>query len=577
MKKLYIPLISLCLIAGFLIISHPANSSPDFSQNFKAHLEKGNLKASSGIQVNTKDLKRFYEQRNYEPVWANAGWLGQIGINGADIEDMQEAIRESAYENGLPADAYNLTEIDTQYKDMEREWMLTNAVMNYVEDLTAGRVDPKSYDSMIFMQPENEYLDVHMANLLKDWSPLKYFRKIEPQQAEYQNLKKALQKYRDIAAEGDWPKISDTTPVVYPGGYDPVIPDVRERLKDQSYDGVLPKGVWVDEGKIDGESLKEAVKNAPEPEQAKADKSRNPDFVYDAALARKVAEFQYMNGKKTDAVIGPDTLNAMNISVDERIQQIELAMERYRWFPDNLGEKHIIVNIAGFYAKAVENNQTAFTMPIIVGEVAHQTPVFSSVIKNVKLHPDWVATDNIARRYLIEKIQKNPAVISSLGYQLQYTGDGGAKTVPWESVTLASLSDLDLSQYRFRQKPGKYNALGLARFSIENDYAIFMHGTPSGGLFGQDSRTFSSGCIRVKDPLKMAKFLLKDQKDYDEAKLEDLYYLNENEHPDTTYLKLEKDIPVYLTYSTAWVDDTGNIHFSNDVYGRDDKLKSVWN
>ncbi len=579
MKKIYLPLIILAIASIFIFTAHSAKSSPDNNQNFKAYLDNENLKAENGIALHKKAMMDFYKNRNYAPVWANdSGWFGGNGSQSGDVDDIQKAIEKSAYENGLPVDAYNLTSISERHEgdQFKREWMLTNAVMDYMEDLSAGRVDPKTYDSMIFMQKENEYLDVHMANLLKDWNPLKYFRKIEPQQTEYQNLKKALANYRELAENGGWTTISNPRALVRPGGYDQVIPEVRERLKDQDYDGILPSGVWVDEGKIDGDSLKAAVKNAPEPEVAANDKTRDPLYIYDAALARKVAEFQYMSGKKTDAVIGPDTLSAMNITADQRVEQIKMAMERYRWFPDNLGQRHIIVNIAGFYAKAVENNKTEFTMPIIVGEVAHQTPVFSSVIKNVKMHPDWVATDNIARRYLIEKIQNNPSVISTLGYQLQYTGDGGAKTVPWEEVTLASLDNLDLSQYRFRQKPGKYNALGLARFSIENDYSIFMHGTPSGGLFGEDSRTFSSGCIRVKDPLKMAKFLLNNNSSYTEDKIEDLYYLDENEHPDTTYINLKQDVPVYLTYSTAWVDDSGNVHFANDIYGRDEKLRQVW-
>lgn len=578
MKKLYLPLVSLFVMAAILFMYKPAEATADFAENFQGYLSKEKPAPLAGMDSHSKWVKSFYEKRGYAPVWGDEGWFGG-DKDSASLDDIQEALETSAYENGLDPKNYNLKSIDATYKSdaFKREWLLTNAVMDYMEDLSSGRVDPKKYDSMIFMQSENEYLDVHMANLLKDWSPLKYFRKIEPQQQEYKNLKTALAGYREIAKNGGWTTISNAKAVVYPGGYDPIIPEVRERLRDQSYDGVLPSGVWVDEGKIDGDSLKEAVKSAPEPDQTAADETRDPKLVYDAQLARKVAEFQYMNGKKTDAVIGPDTLNAMNITAEQRVQQLMMAMERYRWFPDNLGKKHIIVNIAGFYAKAVENNETAFTMPIIVGEVAHQTPVFSSVIKNVKMHPDWVATDSIARRYLIKKIQNNPSVISSLGYQLQYTGDGGAKTVPWENVTLASLDNLDLSQYRFRQKPGKYNALGLARFSIENDYSIFMHGTPSGGLFSEDSRTFSSGCIRVKDPLQMAKFLLKDESDYSESHIEDLYYLDDGEHPDTTYIDLSEDVPVYLTYSTAWVDDSGNVHFSDDVYGRDEKLRQVWN
>ena len=553
-------------VAALLTFSTPTvfaqTNTPQLQQ-----ILKGSLTASTEVQ--TKSLRNFYKQRNYQPVWFDAD-----GDSLEDVAKFANAVQTSALENGLnPAD-YRFDPILAEKDPMVRDWKITNLIMSYMDDLSAGRIDPKTYDSMIFMQQENEYVDVHMANILKDWSPEKYLQKIEPQQSEYKNMKQALVNLRDTAREGGWPQIQATDVVVYPGGFNPVIAEVRARLAGQDYDGVLPKGSWVDEGQIDGDSLKEAVKTAPEPDDPAVQADAEKDNIYDAALARKVAEFQYMHGKKTDATIGPDTIAAMNVPVEQRIEQLKYAMERWRWFPDNLGEKHVLVNIAGYYVRAVENNQTAFTMPIIVGEVAHQTPVFSSVIKNVKLHPDWVATDSIARRYLIDKIQNNPAVISQLGYQLQ-RNDG--TVVPWESVSLSQLDDLDLGQYRFRQKPGKYNALGLARFSIENDYAIFMHGTPSGGLFNEDARTFSSGCIRVQDPLKMAKFLLKDNADYSESRLEEMYNLGENDHPDTTFMDLDTDVPVYLTYSTAWVDDGGNIHFSDDVYGRDEKLAGVFN
>ena len=490
-----------------------------------------------------------------------------------DISDFAEAVQKSAHINGIDPAFYDFNSISSLSDPFEKEWKTTNLIMAYMYDLSSGRIEPETYDSMIFMQDENEYLDVHMANILKDWSADKYLEKVEPQQDEYQNLQKALSNYREIAKNGGWPQIEATDVVVYPGGFDPVVEQVRARLNDRSYDGILPKGAWVDEGKIDGESLKQAVKNAPEPNDPAVQADVEKAKIYDAELARKVAEFQYMHGKKTDATIGPNTVAAMNVPVEQRIEQLKLSMERWRWFPDNMGNKHVLVNIAGFYVRGIEDSKTAFTMPIIVGEVAHQTPVFSSVIKNVKLHPDWVAPDSIARRYLIEKIQNNPEVISRLGYQLQ-RNDG--TVVPWEEISLGQLDNLDLGQYRFRQKPGKYNALGLARFSIENDYAIFMHGTPSGSLFNEDARTFSSGCIRVKDPLKMAKFLLRDNPDYSESKLENMYHLSENDHPDTTFLDIKQDVPVYLTYATAWVDDGANVHFSDDVYGRDEKLSQVF-
>ncbi len=210
---------------------------------------------------------------------------------------------------------------------------------------------------------------------------------------------------------------------------------------------------------------------------------QNPELIYDAQLAKRIAEFQYFHGKKSDGVIGSETIDILTRSIDQQIEKIKFSMERWRWLPDTLGDKHIRINIASFQARAVENNKDVFVMPIIVGKVAHQTPVFSSVIKNVKMHPDWTAPSSIANRYVIPKIKNNPSVVHKLGYQAINKNTG--KVIPWSSISLESLNT---KTYIFRQKPGVNNALGLARFSIENDYAIFMHGTPSMRLFNEDDR-----------------------------------------------------------------------------------------
>lgn len=564
--------------ALFILFLLPAQAmaSVDFAENFKAYLSNETIKTEFGEPLYKDDIIRFYEAREFQPVW-----FDQNNRKINDIGKMVAAINKQAYFNGLePADYKFKNIMETKNKGsadalFEREWMLTNSVMHYINDIRTGRILPNEYDPMIFNLPQHRALDVRAKGLIDARNKDKYLESLVPQQADYKQLRQKLADYRTLSENGGWPKIDiEKKALIYVGEAHEAIPQIRERLDKafHNFDGELPEDVWVDETQIATEELTDRIAHQDLAKDKQDEKMAdvNPEFVYDAALAKKVAEFQYFHGLKADGVIGPYTIAALTTPVETQINKIVLAMERWRWLPDDLGQKHIRVNVAAFYARAVENGQDQFVMPIIVGEVAHQTPIFSSVIKNVKIHPDWTSPDSIAERYVIPKIQKNPQVVYKLGYQAISKQTG--QVVPWEQLTPDILTP---ASFTFRQKPGKNNALGLARFSIENDYAIFMHGTPSVNLFKENERTFSSGCIRLKDPLMMAHFLLHDQ-GVSEAELEDLYYLDDGEFPDTTVIDLDVDVPVHLMYMTAWMDQAGYLHFADDIYGRDKKLNEAF-
>ena len=519
------------------------------------------------------EIRTFYKARSFEPVW-----FSQNGEALKDVSEIEQAVHEHAYLNGLDAQEYNFQSINKQeaeneQKQHKREWMLTNAVMHYLQDIQAGRIEPSRYDEKIFRPAPKPELAKSAAELLEARDYLSYLATVEPQQDEYQALKDKLVDFRGVEQEGGWPEI-DLKPgtVVEPGESHEVIPQVRARLENgfHMFDGDLPKGVWLDQGEEAMQALNEKLDKMKDDQDSQKEAKENAELVLDADLARKIAEFQYTHGQKIDGVIGPNTIKAMNVPAEQRIDQMTLAMERWRWLPDDLGDKHVRLNIAGFYVRAVENGKDEFVMPIIVGQVAHQTPVFSSRITNIKFNPDWTAPDSIAERYLIEKIQNDPSVIDKLGYQVQKKSNG--EIIPWSKINIENLDKIDLDSYQFRQKPGEENALGLARFSIENDYAIFMHGTPKTHLFDEGNRTFSSGCIRVEDPLQMSKFLLEEE-GISHSKIEDLYYVKPGEDADTDIVDIKRDIPVYLTYMTAWVDQQNGIHFTDDIYGRDQKLE----
>ena len=490
------------------------------------------------------------------------------------LKQLQNTIKKHADQHGLNFEDYNFDSFQDLDK-FNKELALSNSYIHYINDIQTGRIDPEKFDTLIMTLPEKLDLSETYKKALKQKNLSKFLDKIAPQQPEYQILKEKLAAYKEIEKGEGFIKI-DSNAVIYPGETHDIIPQIRKRLEQsyKEYDGKLPDGIWIDESQINGEKLSDVIANRDQvkDKEDKETAKTNPEMVYDPTLAKRVAEFQYFHGIKTDGVIGPNTINALNIPLSKRINQIELAMERWRWLPSDLGKKHVRVNIAGYYARAVKNGKDAFTMPIVVGKVAHQTPVFSSVISNVKLHPDWTSPDSISERYVIPKIKENPAVIDKLGYEV--LSKDTWQVIPWSQINISSLNSSSTDHYMFRQKPGNKNALGLARFSIVNDQSIFMHGTPSMSLFNIDDRNFSSGCIRLEDPFKMAYFLLKDQ-GMSERKLSKLYHLDDNETAQTNILDLEKDVPVHLMYMTAWIDEKGNIHFNEDVYGRDEDLNKA--
>jgi len=561
--------ILLLSMAILIAIQGVAYASSGHSENFKTYLENENLKTLDDTPLFEMDVKEFYKARNYKPVW--------FKFNGRKLENINSVLNvidKNAFKNGLEYADYNLENILDIQDSFEREWKFTNAIMHYMNDVQMGRINPANFDAMVFTTQRQKILSFQLEEFLETRRKEKFLNTLTPQLIEYKKLAEKLALYRKISSEGGWPKVNiNNKGVIRPGESHPVILDVRKRLDAayHEYDGQLPKDIWIDKAQLSKEAFQDNVfhQKIIQNEKDLILKNRNPDFFYDSNLAKKVSEFQYFHGKKADGVIGPQTVSVLNESIYSQIDKIKLSMERLRWLPQDLGEKHVLINIAAFYVRAVKNGRDEFVMPVVVGKVAHQTPVFSSVIYDVKMHPDWTSPDSIAERYVIPKIQKNPSSINRYGYQAISKRTG--RVVPWSSISTANLSNRD---YTFRQKPGKNNALGMARFSIKNDYAIFMHGTPAQSLFKEENRNFSSGCIRLEDPLKMAKFLLNDQ-GLSDAKIESLYNLEDGEAAKTNIIGLDEEVPVHITYMTAWIDQKGYLHFTDDAYGRDENLKKA--
>jgi len=350
---------------------------------------------------------------------------------------------------------------------------------------------------------------------------------LTPSHREYRNLKKGLAIYRTMGENGGWEPVEINVAKLERGMSHPDVGKLRKRLSA-------------------GEEI--------------------DSLLFDYELYGKVVAFQKLHGLTADGIVGKGTVEAFNISVEERIADIEANLERWRWLSDDLGERYIKVNIANFEMQVVENDQPVFICEAIVGRPFRQTPVFSSVMNHLVLAPTWTVPPTILWQDVIPAVKKNPAYLSQKNMQL-ISRDGSmvnSANVDWKNVSRSNFP------YMVRQAPGKDNALGAVKFMFPNQYSVYIHDTPTRNLFVHADRSFSSGCIRISKPLEFAHYLLSDQSSWTSEQINRTIAQGRERT-----IFLTTPIPVHLLYMTTWAEDDGTVHFRKDIYHRDQPLLSA--
>jgi len=286
-------------------------------------------------------------------------------------------------------------------------------------------------------------------------------------------------------------------------------------------------------------------------------------MLFDPAVEDAVKAFQERHGLDVDGAIGAKTVAAMNVPVQERIEQLRVNLERQRWYVhENRGE-FIVTDIAGFNVYLVRDDVVIWDAKVQVGKAYRQTPVFKDMIRYLEFNPTWTIPPGILRRSILPNLKKDPDYLDKKGYLL-LTQDGkrvDPKTVDWASIKTMP--------YIVREPPGPDNALGLVKFMFPNKHMVYLHDTNHREQFSASSRTFSSGCVRVERPFELAEKLLAGQKDWDRRKIDAVVASGK-----TTRVNLEKPMRVVIAYSTAVARD-GRVFFREDVYNRDAKVSNA--
>lgn len=441
-----------------------------------------------------------------------------------------------AEEDGLDSSQYPVADLKARLSSVatadtqalaETELVFSAAFLAYASDLKVGRLSPRKLDPELFAQTKTIDGVAALAKL-SDYKDLRvFFRLWAPHNPEYRALRVLLSVHREIAASGGWPTVPPGE-TLKPGMRDSKVSRMRARLKASG-------DITVDSAKPD---------------------------VYDPALVMAVKRFQKRHGLEPDGVVGKQTVAAMNVPVEERIRQIVLNMERWRWLPEDLGDRYILVNIAGFKLTLVDAGAVWDRMRVAVGKPYRRTPVFSDRIRYLEFNPYWTVPYSIATRDLLPKIKKNPGILKVKGYELLRDG----KSVAPETINWSSLSRNNFP-YTLRQKPGPKNALGRVKFMFPNQFAVYLHDTPGRQVFGHASRAFSSGCIRLARPIDLAELVLRETPGWKRERIDAVLETGKR-----TVVNLAKRLPVHLTYSTAWSGEGGTINFRPDIYGRDKSL-----
>jgi murein L,D-transpeptidase YcbB/YkuD len=393
--------------------------------------------------------------------------------------------------------------------------------------LLAGRLNPETLDAeWVANRRHRDLAPVLEAASVRD-DPGAVLEDLLPTDAAYAMLVDELARLRRIRDAGGWPTLT-TGPSLRLADEGPRIAELVDRLRLS--------------GDFDGPT----------------------SAVFASSLEGAVKQFQHSHGLLADGIVGTATLQALNTPVEARIDQVIANLERWRWLPEELGEFYVVVNIASFRLDVVRDGQSVLDMRIVVGTPYRRTPVFSDQIRYLVLNPYWEVPNRIAIQDKLPLIKRNPNYLAEQSFTVLQGWGTAERIIDPATVNWASLSQQNFP-YRLRQSPGPFNALGRVKFMFPNRFSVYLHDTPARELFDRETRTFSSGCIRLEAPLELAETVLSGDPKWSRAAINAASRAGREQT-----IQLPTPVPVHLQYWTAWIRRTdGKLQFSNDVYGRD--------
>jgi L,D-transpeptidase YcbB len=488
----------------------------------------------------------FYDDRNYEVAWTRDG--APTAASTAFIQQFQDAAAK-----GLIPDDYDAPRWADRVQALKSkspdaislfDVAMTVNVMRYISDLRIGRVNPSHFNFEIPVQDKKYDLAEFVSDNAVDANDAnavpKLIATVEPDSDEYRQTEAALAHYLDLAkqqAQANEEPLPTVTKAVSVGGTYPAVAALVTRLR---LEGDLP---------------------------APGDPVPPVPMTFNAGLSAAVKSYQHRHGITEDGTLTPQTIKSLNVPMNLRVAQLQDSLERWRWLPEPYLHARLMVNLPEFVLRGYDpDHKLDFTMRVVVGKVMgeHQTPVFTHMMKYLVFRPYWSVPVDIARKELVPHIQASHGYLASKNFEV--TNNKGVVLTDYTAKQVAQ------GGVMVREKPGPKNSLGLVKFIFPNQYDIYLHSTPAVSLFERSRRDFSHGCIRVQKPADLAAWVLEGQGDWDMDKVEEAM----NTGPDNHTVSLKTPLPIVIFYLTAIVEEEGQVHFFDDIYGYDEEMQKVF-
>jgi murein L,D-transpeptidase YcbB/YkuD len=411
--------------------------------------------------------------------------------------------------------------------------------MRYISDLRIGKVNPRHFDFGLDVEEKKYDLPEFLKDHVVDASDVSaVLQQVEPPYPGYQRTMKALQTYLQLAKESSGTTLPDIQKTISPGDSNTGVPQLIRLLR--------------------------LVGDLPADSNVSADGT-----IYQGALVDAVKNFQRRLGRTPDGRITPQTLADLNVPLANRIRQMQLALERWRWLPLSYQHSPVIANIPEFHLRAYDENfKIALQMNVVVGKAyGHDTPIFSDTMEYVVFRPYWSVPYSIAKAEFLPRIARDPDYLAKKGFEVV---DSRQEVVAAGTVSSEVLEQLRAGKLFIRQTPGPKNSLGLAKFIFPNNFNIYFHDTPEQEFFAKSRRDFSHGCIRLERPADLAVWVLRNNPGWNMDRVRSAM-----NGTTTQQVNLTHPIPVLIVYATVIVTEDGVVHFYDDIYGHDAALEKV--
>jgi L,D-transpeptidase YcbB len=467
-------------------------------------LEGGENIARLG-RAEREGLARAYATRDHRPLWV---------VNGTPNAAGQRVLAtlRAAEEDGLDPADYGVVLPGRQAPDedwAEADIRISAAALRYARDARGARIEPSKLSSLVTPHLTLPGAEEVLSNLAAARDAGAALSAYNPPHPGYRALKERLAELRATRPGPAMVRVPPG-PTLRVGMRDPRVPLIRARFN------IGPAG--------------------------------GDERAYDEHVASAVAAFQRDRGLPATGTLTPKTVAALGGSNSARLEGDLIAnMERWRWLPQELGSRHIAVNVPEFRLRLFENGNLVHQAKVIVGKSESQTPIFSDPMEYLVVNPSWTVPPSILRNEFLPGLSEDPYYAERRGYRVIRRGN----------------------RIVVQQPPGERNALGFIKFMFPNQHAVYLHDTPSRRLFSADRRAFSHGCVRVDQPFRLAELILQSESGWTEAKLRKLIGQGER------YIRLKNPFPVHLTYFTLSIDPDGHVRTFDDLYGLNRKVKAA--